>query len=130
MRLSHELVDYVHAAYTGLWIHTHEPDEAEREIITLARERKWKLAVWDVANGLRVPGSDESKDIGADDPLAALRALPAFGDTKGSALLVLHNFHKFLSNPEVMQTTFAQVVAGKRNRTFIVVLSPPGANSG
>src|SRR5262245_32391139 len=124
MGLSQELLDYVHAAYTGLWIQTHEPDEAEREITALARERKWKLAVWDIANGLRIAGTSDATEMAPGDTLAALRALPALGDATGSDLLLLHNFHTFLNNPEVMQTTFAQIVAGKRNRTFVVVLSP------
>ena len=57
-------------------------------------------------------------------PLAALRALPALAERDGTALLLLHNFHRFLNNPEVIQTTFSQLVAGKQQRTFLVVLSP------
>ena len=53
-----------------------------------------------------------------------LRALPSLADKDGTALLLLHNFHRFLNNPEVVQTTFAQLVAGKQQRTFLVVLSP------
>jgi chloramphenicol 3-O-phosphotransferase len=56
--------------------------------------------------------------------LAALRALPALAQRQGTALLLLHQFHRFLSNPEVMQTTFRQLVAGKQQRTFLIVLSP------
>ena len=56
MLLSDQLTDYIHAAFTGLWVHTNEPDEAEREIVQHAREREWKVAVWDIANGLRMPG--------------------------------------------------------------------------
>ena len=33
-------------------------------------------------------------------------------------------FHRFMSNPEVVQTAFSQLVAGKHQRTFIVMLSP------
>ena len=51
MTLTEQLTDYVHAAFSGLWVHSLEPDEAEREIIQLARERGWKLAAWDVAGG-------------------------------------------------------------------------------
>ena len=61
---------------------------------------------------------------GAADPLAALRALPALAEANGTALLLLHNYHKFLGNPEVMQTAFSQLIAGKQQRTFIVVLAP------
>lgn len=36
----------------------------------------------------------------------------------------MHQFHRFLQGTEVVQTTFAQLVAGKQQRTFVVVLSP------
>jgi len=125
MKLCDQLTDYINAAFTGLWIHSMEPDEAEREIVRHAREQKWKLAVWDVAGGLRLPASQStSSDAGGGDPLAALRALPALADKNGTAILLLHNFHRFLNNPEVVQTTIQQIVAGKAQRTFVVVLAP------
>src|SRR5262249_37876534 len=43
---------------------------------------------------------------------------------KGTALLILHNFHRFLANPEVVQTVFRSLIAGKKDRTFVAVLSP------
>jgi hypothetical protein len=126
MTLTEQLTDYVHAAFSGLWIHTAEPDEAEREITQLAHAQGWTLAVWDVAAGLRRPGAaaNPPADATPGDPLAALRALPALTQRDGTALLVLHHFHRFLGSPEVVQTTFAQLVAGKQQRTFLVVLAP------
>jgi hypothetical protein len=126
MTLTDRLTEYVNAAFTGLWVQTHEPDEAEREIIRHAREAKWTIAVWDIADGLRVAATSAGNrpETGAGDPLAALRALPALADSHGTALLLMHNLHRFLTNPEVIQTTFAQLVAGKQRRTFVVVLSP------
>jgi hypothetical protein len=128
MKLTDQLTDFIHAAFTGLWIITSEPDEAEREIVQHARQKKWKIAVWDLASGIRLPGNQGTSqaESGAGDPLAALRALPALADEKGTAVLVLHNFHRFLNSPEVVQTTFAQLVAGKQQRTFIIVLAPTG----
>ena len=125
MNLTEQLTDYVNACFTGIWVQTHEPDEAEREITQLARQRGWKLAIWDVANGLRMPGngSGPRQESAAGDPLAALRAMPALAEHDGTALLLLHNFHKFFGNPEVVQTAFTQLVAGKQQRTFLVVLS-------
>jgi hypothetical protein len=107
MKLSDQLTDYIHAAFTGLWVQTHEPDEAEREILQHARQHQWKVAVWDIANGLRLPTTPSSPrpDTGAGDPLAALRALPALAERDGTALLLMHNLHRFLNNPEVVQTT-------------------------
>lgn len=126
MKLCDQLTDYVNAAFTGLWVVSHEPDEAEREIVQHAKAKDWKVAVWDVANGLRFPNSKTSgsTEVGGGDPLAVLRSLPALASENGTALLLLHNFHKFLTNPEVIQTAFSQLVAGKQQRTFIVVLSP------
>lgn len=121
--LTTQLTQYVNAAFSGLWIQTSEPDEAEREIARLAQQRRWKLAVWDIANGIHLHGSP-TNETGAGDPLAALRSLPALADEKGTALLLLHNFHRFLANPEVVQTTFSQLIAGKQQRTFLVVLAP------
>src|SRR6187401_384503 len=93
MRLTDQITDYVNAAFTGLYILTVEPDEAEREIVQHAREQKWQLAVWDIAGGLRFPTNGGTKlDVGAGDPLAVLRALPTLGSEDGTALLVLHNF--------------------------------------
>jgi hypothetical protein len=126
MTLAEQLTDFIHAASSGIWLQTVEPDEAEREIVQLARQNNWKVATWDVANGLRLPLATGTArpDAGAGDPLAALRALPALADSNGTALLLLHNFHRFLGNVETVQATFAQLVHGKQQRTFIVVLSP------
>src|SRR5215470_15091431 len=101
MKLTEQLADYVHAAFAGIWVRTHEPDEAERDVRRLAAERGWRLAVWDVALGLRVQGQPlpPAPDT-AGDPLAALRALPGLAQDGGTALLLLHQFHRFLGNVE------------------------------
>jgi hypothetical protein len=126
MSLAEQLIDYIHAAFSGLWITTHEPDEAEREIASLARQRQWKLTAWDIPRGLRFPNGPQTAttDVAAGDPLAVLRAVPSLADTDGTALVLLHNFHKFLGSPEVIQTVFTQLVAGKQQRVFLVVLAP------
>src|SRR5262249_52362437 len=98
----------------------------EREIAQHARQQHWRLSVWDLAHGLRLadnPGGP-SPEGGSGDPLAALRALPALAERGGTALLVMHNLPRFLGNPGVVQAAFAQLVAGKQQRTFVVVLSP------
>jgi hypothetical protein len=126
MNLTEQLTDYINAAFSGLWLVTLEPDEAEREIAALARQHDWKLASWNIANGLCFPNarSSNTTDVGTGDPLAVLRALPTLATSDGTALLLLHNFHRFLPNPEVVQTTFTQLVAGKQQRTFLIVLAP------
>ena len=132
MSLVSQLNDYINAAFSGLWIQTVEPEEAERELIDHARSQHWTLAVWDVARGLRLPLNTSATIPEVADPLAVLRVLPtlapvASGDSSSmepTTLLLLPNFHRFLSSAEIVQTLFEQLIAGKQRRTFVVVLSP------
>ena len=91
-------------------------------ISQLCRQEAWRLATWNVADGLRIPGADS--DAGGSDPLVAIRALNSLATPEGTAVLVLQNFHRFLQSAEIVQALAQQVIAGKQNRTIIVVLSP------
>ncbi len=131
MSLSEKLAEYVRACFTGLWVQSFEHDDALAEIVRLCHDQQWRLAVWDIDRGLRLPGADAA-DTTAADPLAAIRALsslavPAGADDEtrgGSALLVLVNFHRFLNSAEIVQGLVRQITDGKQQRTFVVVLSP------
>lgn len=121
MTLSHRLAEYIAAAFTGIWIESHEHHDALVEIARLCKDRKWNLATWDVDRGLNTGGQAVA---GANDPLAAIRSLPAMSTKDGTALLVLPNFHRFLQSTEIVQALARQIQEGKNNRTFIVILSP------
>jgi hypothetical protein len=122
MLLSQRLREYVAAAFTGIYVQSHEHSDALREIAQLCREEKWALATWDVDRGLQIPGQAPAN--AASDPVAAIRAVNALATQDGSALLVLPNFHRFLQSTEVVQALAHQIQAGKNSRTFLVVLSP------
>jgi hypothetical protein len=124
MTLSKSLYEYVSACFTGLWVQSHEHQDALREIAQLCREQDWRLASWDIDQGLIISGGDQPADANGNDPLAAIRAVNALAAADSSALLVLQNFHRFTQSAEVVQALAQQVVAGKQNRTFIIVLSP------
>lgn len=124
MPLTERLREYVCACFTGLWIVSHEHQDALAEIARLCHDEQWRLATWDVEQGLLMPGADSPAPAGANDPLAAIRALPALGTSEGTALLVLPNFHRFLGSIEIVQALAQQILAGKQQRTFLVVLSP------
>ena len=134
MSLVSQLNDYINAAFSGLWVQTVEPDEAERELVEHARRQGWTLAVWDIARGLRFPADSNATVPEMNDPLAVLKALPTLvpqistsrnaAEAEHTTLLVLPNFHRFLNSAEIVQTLFEQLVAGKQRRTFVVVLSP------
>jgi len=125
MSLSERLAEYVRACFTGLWIQSHEHDDALAELARLCQAESWKLAVWDVERGLSLRGTGmPAAEAGSPDPLAALRALVSLGDPEGTALLVLVNFHRFLHSAEIVQAVSRQVSEGKQRRTFVVILSP------
>ncbi|MBI3860743.1 MAG: AAA family ATPase [Planctomycetia bacterium] len=125
MTLAERLLEYVSACFTGIWIQSHEHADALTEIASVCRQENWRLAVWDVVQGLSVAGADAGTvPSGGGDPLAAVQALGQLADPQSSALLVLRNFHRFVSGIDVVQTLEYQLNRGKDQRTFIVVLSP------
>ena len=122
MSLTERLAEYVRACFTGLWIESHEHQDALIAIAQLCRQEDWRLATWDIEQGLRVPGTET--EAGGSDPLAAIRAVNTLATPDGTTLLVLQNFHRFVQSAEIVQALAQQILTGKQNRTFVVVLSP------
>lgn len=121
MTLTSELHEHVCACFTGLWVVTHEPDEALAEIGGLCRTENWSLATWDIDHGLQIPNGNPPTPAG--DPLSAVRVqIPAEEDA--ASLLVLVNFHRFLGSVEIIQTLQHRILAGKQTRSVVVVLAP------
>jgi hypothetical protein len=121
MSLTNKLHEYITAAFSGIWIQSHEHPDALQEIAQLCRDNNWPLATWDVDRGLNVAGSNTPTPAG--DPVAAIRSINALSTKDGTALLVLPNFHRFLQSTEIVQTLAHQIHQGKMNRTFVVILS-------
>jgi hypothetical protein len=126
MTIAERLSEYVRAAFSGIYIRSHEHDDAIVEIARLCRDQGWSLATWDIDRGLTIAGRSEGTNPipGAGDPLAAIRSLGAMATTDGTALLVLRNFHRFLGSVEVVQALDSRISAGKQDRTFVVILAP------
>ena len=122
MTLHDELRDLIAACFTGIWVETHEADDAIAEIAELCRSESWKIALWDIQNGLTV-GSVAGVNE-ANDPLAAIRTLSGLPADEGTTVLIMRSLHRFVASTEVMQALQHQLVAGKQNRTIIVALAP------
>jgi hypothetical protein len=123
--LSETLREYIAACFTGLWVQSHEHADALTEIAGLCRNEDWQLATWDVDAGLSISSQpDETESAGGNDPLAAIRAVNTLATSDGTAILVLQNFHRFLQSAEIVQALTRQIINGKQNRTFVVILSP------
>ena len=71
MTLAESLSEYVRACFTGLWVRTHEPDDAVAEVAALCRREGWALATWDVDRGLALAGtSADAAPAGPAGPAA------------------------------------------------------------
>ncbi len=89
MTLANSLSDYVRACCSGIWIQSHEHEDAIADISRLCAEQHWHLATWDIEQGLQLPGHTEESTGATNDPLAAIRAVNALATPVGAALLVL-----------------------------------------
>ena len=119
--LKEKLCELISTCFTGIWLETHEHNEAITEIQRLCHDQDWQLATWDIDRGLTISNEEV---VDADDPLAAVKALNAMSSNDGTAVLVMNNLHKFVSSTEVLQALQHQLMSGKQNRTFVVGLSP------
>ena len=54
MSLRQQLTEYIAACFTGIYIESHSHDDALAEIAQLCRDENWRLATWDVAQGLQI----------------------------------------------------------------------------
>lgn len=122
MKLTDHLVEYVRACFTAIWIETHEQQEAILAISQLCQREGWQVANWNIDQGLKVRGA--TADQSGGDPLAAIRAAGSLATPDGTTVLMLENFHRFLSSAEIVQALSQQVLAGKQNRTILVILAP------
>ena len=122
MALNDQLSEYIRACFTGIWIESHEQQDALAAISQLCQQEGWQLATWNIEQGLRVSGA--AVESSGDDPLAAIRAVNSLATSEGTAVMVLQNFHRFLSSAEIVQALSQQIIAGKQNRTIMVVLAP------
>ena len=122
MALIEQMAEYVRACFTGIWIESHEQQDALVAIAQLCQQEHWQLATWNIEQGLQVSGA--TVDNSGSDPLAAIRAVNSLATSEGTAILVLENFHRFLSSAEIVQALSQQITVGKQNRTIVVILSP------
>ncbi|MDM4015133.1 AAA family ATPase [Roseiconus lacunae] len=123
MKLSDRIGELVRACFSAIWIESHEHDDAISEIAGLCRDQNWRLATWDIDQGIQLSGSTVGDDQ-ASDPLSAIRAMRSLASEEAPLIVILRNFHRFLGSAEIVQALASQVVLGKSTRTIYVVLSP------
>ncbi|EMB13651.1 AAA family ATPase [Rhodopirellula europaea] len=117
MSLTTRMRELVDACFSGIYIHSHEHEDAISELAILCGAEDWRLSTWDIDRGLSPPIAD------AEDPLSAIHAFQN-REGEGTNILVLQNFHRFLQSAEIVQAIHHAVVVGKTTRNIVVILSP------
>lgn len=125
------LTSRVNACFTGIWVQSAEGHEVAREITAVkdSPDQQWDVLAWDMANGCeRIDSVGNLFNPNGDrnpDPTTCIRELASYPLVEErSTILVLHNLHKHLQSPELIQVVANAVLFGRSNRTFVVVVSP------
>jgi len=117
MSLENEIKELVCAGFSGIWVESQECDDAIDSIRELAAEKDWGFDVWDIDRELY------SAATKAPGPVEALKYLD-HPQQKSTTIFVLKNFHRFLGNPQVLQTLANRLVTGKSKGQHIVIMAP------
>lgn len=132
--LGEEVLEYMHAGFPGLWVHSYEHEEAIREIAEHSLEDYGMFFTWDAIDGIhRVIGTsasglqweqahDATSPVGAFNWFAACNVEPGLAEPH-RCCIILKNLHNFL-NGQVLQLVQNYLVKAKRSlRQRVVVLS-------
>ena len=105
--------EYVRAGFPGLWIQSHEHEDAISEIAAVAQENNWTLETWSP--------SDENRKL----PDVIRQHAQTQADSRG--LLILRNPHRLIDTPYTVQVLAESLWAGKSAARHIIILCPnPG----
>lgn len=126
-------VSFVQAGFPGLWVLGHEPEQAQAALVEKLKSSNCTFTAcsWDCARGLvelesqaKGPATPEERrrQLSPDYPLT--RDVAAHRNAEDRRLVFLHNFHRFLDTPVVVQVLYNALVEGESIGTHYVVLSP------
>lgn len=118
-----ELDTLVRARYPLLYLVSWEEQRLEGMLQALAQRHGKALVAWSVTRGLRRMGGARTvlPAEGTQDPVAALEAVGKLND---ASLVVFHDFHPYLSEPNVVRALRELAHALKSTYTTVVLLSP------
>lgn len=134
--MSEQVVEFVKAGFSGIWVHTNEQEDAMSDLIAAANANEWSLGFWDIGEGLRgteriAAQKPQEEDRWHDRNVSQmLRELPTIAATTGhkKTLLVLKNFHRreLIDNTSHIQLLQSSLQAGKAEEHgwCIVILAP------
>jgi hypothetical protein len=121
-RFVQEIDTLVRARYPLLWLVTWEEQRIDAILEGIAASHGKTLLTWTITKGLRrTGGARTAAPEGAREPAEALAAIEKLSDP---SLVVLKDFHPYLSDPAVVRGMRDLAHALKSTYTTVIVLSP------
>ncbi len=114
-----KLINYIRAGYPGLYLVSHEEQRVDGEIKAIAQDLKYKLVLWSAVDGL--VDTAKNSATAANDPLDALLAIR---EMKEKTIILLRDFHLFLTdpNPVLIRQLKDVLQEGKTKYKTIIIL--------
>lgn len=114
------ITNKLRAGYPGIYIVTHEEQRAEKALVQTAKELKWKIFGWTVADGRFDITTGETF---AEDQLEVLEKLESLDE---KTILVLKDYHLILNepNPLIYRKLKNALFHAKTTNKCIVILAP------
>ena len=121
-RFVSELDTLIRARYPLVYLVTWEEARLDAILEDLAREHGKSLVTWSVTRGLRRAGGARGAPVdGGKDPVEMLSQVERLPDP---SLVVLKDFHPFLSDPTVVRALRELAQGLKSSFTTVILLSP------
>jgi SpoVK/Ycf46/Vps4 family AAA+-type ATPase len=123
-RFARELDTLVRARYPLLYLVSWEEQRLDAHLDQLAQQHGKGLWSWTITKGLRRTGGARTgtpEAEGATEPQAVLQAIGKLSDP---ALVVLKDFHPYLTDPTVVRALRDLAHALKSTYTTVILLSP------
>jgi SpoVK/Ycf46/Vps4 family AAA+-type ATPase len=117
-----ELDTLVRARYPLIYLVTWEEQRLDAILQELAQSHGKALFSWSITRGLRRAGAGRGAgDEGAKEPVEALAAIEKISEP---SLVILKDFHPFLSDPTVVRALRELAQSLKATYNTVIVLSP------
>jgi SpoVK/Ycf46/Vps4 family AAA+-type ATPase len=119
-----ELDTLIRARNPLLWLVSSEEQRVDGLLEEMAQTHGKVLLAWSITKGLHRLGGARAQPPpgeGTEDPIAALRAVGAYGEP---SLVVLKDFHPYLAEPRVVRALRELGHALKSSYSTVIILAP------
>ncbi len=114
-----QLNKYLQAGFSAILINSNEPFEVQQQVLGWVQDKEIEVASWNIAQGINLPKQFPD----TNNPIAPLQHYPST-DSDNMRVMILHNYHRFLESPVVVQHLVNAIQVGKSCQIFYLIISP------